>query len=1254
MRVRFSMATVLLGVVALATAPPLQRRAPEGQGPAHPVVVHPDHMDKSPALRSLPVLPPLAGGHTPDLAPFRRLVGPKSFDPVVQGSPLTPLIASPTMSIDGTSNVNNVLPPDTNGAVGPNHYVQWVNLSFAVYGKGPAGSPPTLLYGPAAGNTLWTGFGGPCESSNNGDPVVRYDHLADRWVMSQLALPNDVLGLIVMPPFYQCIAVSASSDPLGPYYRYQYSFNKLNDYPKLGVWPDAYYMTMNQYSAPNLTFAGQGVVAFDRASMLNGQPASMVYFDLSSVNMNLGGMLPADLDGPPPPAGSPDYYMQFDDDATGVSAVDQLELWRFHVDWSNTANSTFTQGALLPTAPFDSDMCNYAQNCIPQPGTSVGLDALSDRLMYRLQYRNFGDHESLVVNHTVDVDGTNHAGIRWYEVRDPNGSPTIYQQGTYSPDSDNRWMASAAMDSAGDLAIGFSVSGPTTYPSIRYAGRLATDPLGTLAQGETEMMTGSGVQTDSSSRWGDYSMLTVDPADDCTFWYTQEYYAATTNPSGWRTRIGTFSFPSCVPQTSSGPQLTIAATTPTAYDTGLVPGVLTVSRTGDTSQAVTVPYAIAGTAVPGTDYVALSGSVAIPAGAASATIQVVPIDDTPGEPNETVTVTLGPVTGYTIASPESAAVTIVNNDPLPDLVVASFTASTVGGDNATISVSDTTKNQGTGTAAASTTAFYLSTDFILSPDDVLLGTRPVASLAAGAADTATTTLTIPASVATGSYYLIAKADSGSVIPETNENNNTKWTPIAIGPDLIVSTVTIPATAAAGGTMLVGDTTTNRGGGAAPASVTGFYLSTNAVFDASDVFIGSRSVPALNAGASNSTTTALTVPANTPAGSYWVIAVADSTNTVVESVEGNNTRASATITKIGADLTVTAASAPTIAGAGGTIVVTDTTTNAGAGAAGASTTGFYLSANLFLDSSDVLIGSRSVPALAAGASSSGSTSLTIPATTPTGTYYVIVDADYTNQVAESNETNNTRNTLGIAIGPDLTQTGTSTSGTGGAGLPLTITDTTKNVGGGDAGPSTTALYISTSAVFNATSATLIGTHPVPALPAGTSSTATTTVTLPSTLTTGTYFILAVADTGNAIAETSEANNASFGVAVRIGPDLTVTGQSVPASSDAGDTITATSTVTNQGGGAAGASTTYFYLSTNLALDPSDVMVGSRAVGPLGPGQSDTGPASITIPPGTAPGSYFLLIVADGANAVTETNETNNVRGILITVKSSMHP
>src|SRR5262249_32664333 len=222
---------------------------------------------------------------------------------------------------------------------------------------------------------------------------------------------------------------------------------------------------------------------------------------------------------------------------------DQLQIWGFHADWNAPANSTFTKLQAVTTAPFDSNLCGYGA-CVPQPDTTRKLDTLSDRLMFRLQYRNFGAYATLVTNHTVDVDGADHAGIRWYELRNSGAGWNIHQQGTFAPDADHRWMGSIAMDGGGNIALGYSVAGLSTYLSIRYTGRLATDPAGTLPQGETTLVDGAGSQTSSNGRWGDYSAMTVDPTDDCTFWYTQEYYAAT-SVSGWQTRFGSFKFPSC-------------------------------------------------------------------------------------------------------------------------------------------------------------------------------------------------------------------------------------------------------------------------------------------------------------------------------------------------------------------------------------------------------------------------------------------------------------------------------------------------------------------------------------------------------------------------------------------------------------------------------------------------------------------------------------------------------------------------------------
>jgi len=510
--------------------------------------------DLSPPLALvIPRLP--AGTYVEKTIPLHRREFPSPVikkyggDPAVQDfftsslSPysfLYPLISSPLNSFEGISNDDNIsvtgvapVPPDPNGDVGLNHYVQWVNIVFAVYDK-----TGNLLYGPAAGNTLWTGFGGVCETNNQGDPVVLYDWQADRWFMSQFGFDVDTSGNPI-GPFYQCIAVSQTPDPTGGWYRYAFKISDtlLNDYSKFGIWADAYYMSMNQFNGNS--FAGAGAVAFERGKMLQGKAARMVYINLKPVDPSLFGMLPSHLNGHNnPPGGAPNYFVQFDDDAWGYPA-DQLEVWAFHVDWNVPANSTFSHVADLIAESFDSNMCNYLANCIAQPDTTRRLDAISDRLMYRLQYRNFGAHQTMVVNQTVDADSSDHAGIRWYELRNTGSGWAINQQGTYSPDGENRWMGSVAMDGSGNIALGYSVSSGTIYPSIRYTGRLAADPLNTLPQGEGVLIDGSGSQTTSFSRWGDYSSMSVDPSDDSRFWYTQEYYDATSS-RGWKTRIGSF------------------------------------------------------------------------------------------------------------------------------------------------------------------------------------------------------------------------------------------------------------------------------------------------------------------------------------------------------------------------------------------------------------------------------------------------------------------------------------------------------------------------------------------------------------------------------------------------------------------------------------------------------------------------------------------------------------------------------------------
>jgi len=465
------------------------------------------------------------------------------FKAPVQASPNTP---APSVglarSFDGLDFVTDdglgfsYAPPDTDGAVGPNHYVQTVNTIYAVYDKNTG----ALLGGPYANNALWVAAstGDACEAQNDGDPVVMYDQLADRWVLSQFALPNFPSG-----PYYECIAVSKTGDPLGAWWLYTFKTSNTNmgDYPKLAVWPDGYYMSTNQFKSNATAWGGTGAFAFESAQMQIGGTATMVYFNNSTDN--IGGLLPSNLQGSAtPPANEPNYFVQAADNAWGYTATDQLRVWKFTVNWASPGSSTFKVVKNLNTDAFDTNMCNYSRDCIAQPGTTQRLDAISDRLMYLLQYRNFGDHQSMVVNQTVDMGG-DHAGIRWYELRNTGSGWSIYQQGDYAPDSDQRWVGSASIDSVGNIALGYSVSSSTTYPSVRFTGRLVGDPLGDMTQDENSIVAGTGSQL-NVNRWGDYSAMMVDPVDECTFWYTQEY-VKDTGDYNWATRIASFKLPGC-------------------------------------------------------------------------------------------------------------------------------------------------------------------------------------------------------------------------------------------------------------------------------------------------------------------------------------------------------------------------------------------------------------------------------------------------------------------------------------------------------------------------------------------------------------------------------------------------------------------------------------------------------------------------------------------------------------------------------------
>lgn len=580
---------IILAAIGVNTA-----HAQEANGPVTSDVVKPGQVVID--LTTLPPAPPddkvvpegrpdEGKGFVPSLSSEQDPVTQKSLGGMDQEESLTLDADSLTGTylsapVENFAGMTRNSPPDTVGDVGPNHYIQMVNATrFQIWDKQGNPFPP----GPINLETLWTTaaamMGDPTFQQNCqvsiGDPIVVYDHLADRWLLSQFANPT-----------HMCIAISMTSDPVnGGWFLYQFNTDQFNagldgmgnpnafpDYPKFGVWPDGYYMTSNE----NI----QGAFVFDRANMLLGNPATFMKFTLPNDTAcpRSSRVLPSDLDGPLPPASSPNFFIRAQE-ACQSGGGDQLLIYEYQADFvggNPTFNLTTTINAasVPPLANFTLMPCNrggpgmfQVRKCIRQPGTTQTIDALTGRPMMQLKYRHFqGSHESLVVNETVQVGGgglTDNAGIRWWELRrTPAGSGNwvIHQQGTYAPNAVgatdatwvSRWMGSMAMDKDGNIGLGYSmVNGDVNNPinpSIAYTGRLATDTLGQMPQGEQMIIAGGAPQPAGAAncracqRWGDYSAMSVDPVDDCTLWYTQQYIDGLGNG---QTQIASFRFDTC-------------------------------------------------------------------------------------------------------------------------------------------------------------------------------------------------------------------------------------------------------------------------------------------------------------------------------------------------------------------------------------------------------------------------------------------------------------------------------------------------------------------------------------------------------------------------------------------------------------------------------------------------------------------------------------------------------------------------------------
>ncbi len=489
----------------------------------------------------------------------------------------TPTMPGPLLTFDGESAAQACAcaPPDSDGDVGPNHYIEAVNVAFRVFDKsGTPLTPPTTynsLFAPLTGT--------PCNAQNDGDPFVFYDHLADRWVISDFAFP----GLPGSGPFYQCIAVSQTNDPVsGGWFLYALQHEPtqttwVGDYPKMALWSDpqpggAYHLTVNLFDGPSLAFRGVRVYALDRGSMLTGGPANAIGFTvpLAGVGASYSFVAANFRTGDPPPAGRDEMVLAVDSPATGGQTLTQVHARFFHVDFATPSNSTFgvganhTPNAEITVNPFVEAWTDAAGfTIVPQSGTSQHLDTLGDKIMTPVVYQNRAGTESLWADQTNILNYPSGPSIiRWYQfdVTGGNFPATATQQQDWSNNNDGVWrfMPSIAVDQSGNTAIGYSTSRSTLHPGIRYAGRLVTDPPGDLSQGEATMFTGAGSEADTNGRWGDYSMTTVDPADGMTFWHVNEY-EATTGSFNWSTRIGTFNFVAGGPSPTPTPTPTPAA-----------------------------------------------------------------------------------------------------------------------------------------------------------------------------------------------------------------------------------------------------------------------------------------------------------------------------------------------------------------------------------------------------------------------------------------------------------------------------------------------------------------------------------------------------------------------------------------------------------------------------------------------------------------------------------------------------------------------
>lgn len=619
---------------------------------------------------------------------------PKGMDPALQNEYARPAADDRglVLSFNGMGNTN-VSPADPSLDVGPNHVIQMINGGsggyFRIWNK--AGTQVQ------AQTYFDTFFGQP---GGAGDPIVMYDELANRWFMSEFTSTGNRFS----------IAVSSSPDPLGTWYKYIFTAPNFPDYPKYAIWNNAYIITSNENSP--------AVYAIDRTTMLTGGASTTAQrFTLNSFGtIGFQAATPVSLNGTTlPPTGTPAYVMRMRDDSWGATS-DALEMWAFNINWSTPANTSLTQVATLPIAAFNSSLCGYTSfSCVPQPNSATTLDPLREVLMNRIHYRNFGTHESIVCCHAADVDGNDKAGIRWYELRrigGTSGTWSIYQQATYSPDANHRWMSSIGISASGNIGLAYNVSSSTVFPSLRYTGRRSCDPLNTMTEPETVIV--AGTASNNSNRYGDYNQLGLDPTDGETFWFTGMYNPA----ASWSTRVASFTIPACAASVQfSNSTFSVNESSANVNNNCLdyvvvnIPISIGTAPTQTTTATVNIT---GGTATNNVDYLVATPMVTFNSTTTTGNIVIHVYNDDYVEGNETITL------AYTLNSNggnaqtgtlnQTTTVTINDDDLVPSLATVPTTVFTQNFNSGlapftTVNPSGNTPWQ-VGTAAAASTTPY--------------------------------------------------------------------------------------------------------------------------------------------------------------------------------------------------------------------------------------------------------------------------------------------------------------------------------------------------------------------------------------------------------------------------------------------------------------------------------------------------------------------------------------------------------------------